>query len=150
MRLTRAGEYAIRCIFHMAGQPRGTLVSRRQISGEMDIPAQFLGKIAQQLARAGIIEIQQGARGGFVLVANPAHLSLLDVIEAVIGEIHLNDCVFRPESCSRSAICTVHTVWETAKRSLRETLDSATFEELTHGQSCMSIGDGKIDHPGCK
>ena len=131
MRLTRAGEYAIRCIHYMAGQPKGTLVSRRQISEEMDIPSQFLGKIAQQLSRAAIIKIHQGAKGGFVLVADPAELSLLNVIEAVIGEIHLNDCVLRPESCSRSPTCAVHKVWETAKHRLRETLNSATFEQLT-------------------
>jgi DNA-binding IscR family transcriptional regulator len=34
----------------------------------MDIPAQFLGKIAQQLARAGIIEIVQGSKGGYRLL----------------------------------------------------------------------------------
>jgi DNA-binding IscR family transcriptional regulator len=40
------------------------LFASREIARRMDIPEQFLGKIALQLARAGVIEIVQGAKGG--------------------------------------------------------------------------------------
>jgi Rrf2 family protein len=109
---------------------KGILVSRRTIAGEMDIPGQFLGKIAQQLARAGLIEIIQGAKGGFRLMVMPADLTLLSVIEAVIGEISLNDCILRPESCDRSSACNVHLVWENIRKQLRESLRKATFATL--------------------
>jgi Rrf2 family protein len=109
---------------------KGVLVSRRTVAGEMDIPEQFLGKIAQQLARAGLIEIIQGAKGGFRLTVLPAELTLLTVIEAVIGEIFLNDCILRPESCDRSPACKVHLVWENVRNQLRGSLRKATFETL--------------------
>jgi Rrf2 family protein len=96
----------------------------------MDIPGQFLGKIAQQLARAGLIEIIQGAKGGFRLTVMPADLTLLSVIEAVTGEISLNDCILRPESCDRSPVCKVHLVWENVRNQLRESLRKATFATL--------------------
>ena len=96
----------------------------------MDIPDQFLGKIAQQLARAGFIEIVQGAKGGYRMVVSPDRLSLLAVVEAVVGEIFLNDCILRPESCNRSRSCAVHRVWEKARDQLRATLQQATFAEL--------------------
>jgi Rrf2 family protein len=103
----------------------------------MDIPDQFLGKIAQQLARAGTIEIIQGARGGFRLVVLPEELTLLEVVEAVIGEIFLNDCVLRPESCNRSQACAVHGVWTKARDQLRQTLQEATFDRILRETSCM-------------
>ena len=65
MRLTKAGEYAIRCALFLSFQGMGVVVSKKEIARAMDIPAQFLGKIAQQLARAGIIEIVQGSKGGY-------------------------------------------------------------------------------------
>jgi Rrf2 family transcriptional regulator, iron-sulfur cluster assembly transcription factor len=137
MRLTRAGEYAVRCVLYLASQGEGVVCNRKQIAVEMDIPDQFLGKIAQQLARSGFIEIVQGARGGLKLTASPAHLTLLDVVEAVIGEIFLNDCVIRPESCRRSQACSVHQVWDKARSQLRDTLRQATFSSLLEQDSCI-------------
>ena len=137
MRLTRAGEYAVRCVLYLASKGVGIICNRKQIAAEMDIPDQFLGKIAQQLARAGFLEIVQGAKGGLKLAVAPQNLTLLDVVEAVIGEIFLNDCVIRPESCRRSQACTVHQVWETARSQLRDTLREATFASLLTEDSCV-------------
>jgi Rrf2 family protein len=137
MRLTRAGEYAVRCIFYLSSQPEGKIINRKDISREMEIPDQFLGKIAQQLARAGLIEIVQGARGGYRLRLSPADIPLLTVVEAVIGQIFLNDCLMRPESCKRSRSCSVNRVWEKAKNQLRETLREITFEQLLKEENCL-------------
>jgi DNA-binding IscR family transcriptional regulator len=52
------------------------------------------------------------------------------VIEAVIGEIFLNDCILRPESCDRSPSCKVHVVWENVRNQLRESLRKVTFAAL--------------------
>ena len=142
MRLTRAGEYAVRCVLHLASRGQGTLCARRDVAERMDIPDQFLGKIAQQLARAGLIEIVQGARGGLRLVVPPDQVTLLDVVEAVIGEIFLNDCVMRPESCDRSHACAVHCVWAKAKDQLRRTLEEATFAVLLKENDCMAGSAG--------
>ncbi|HID34838.1 MAG TPA: Rrf2 family transcriptional regulator [Anaerolineae bacterium] len=138
MRLTRAGEYAVRCVLYLSAKGVGVVVSRKQISRAMDIPDQFLGKIAQQLARAGILQIVQGAKGGFRLLISPDELNLLDVVETVIGEIFLNDCLMRPDSCARSQSCAVNRVWEKARNHLRETLREATFDRLLKEESCLS------------
>ena len=114
------------------------MVSRKEIARVMDIPNQFLGKIAQQLARSGIIEIIQGARGGYRLLIAPEKLTLLDVVEAVIGEIYLNDCVIRPVSCARNQVCSVHRVWERARDQLRETLRQSTFARILAEDSCST------------
>lgn len=137
MRLTRAGEYAVRCVLYMFMQEKGIVVSRNEIAHAMDIPNQFLGKIAQQLSRSGILEIVQGPKGGFRLSISSEKLNLLDVVEAVTGEIFLNDCILRPESCGRSFTCAVHFVWQKAKNQLRETLREATFAKLIKEESCM-------------
>jgi len=137
MRLTRAGEYAVRCVLYLASKGVDILCNRKQIAAEMDIPDQFLSKIAQQLAHAGFIDIVQGSRGGLKLAIAPENLTMLDVVEAVIGEIYLNDCVIRPESCRRSQACTVHQVWENARSQLRDTLREATFASLLTEDSCV-------------
>jgi Rrf2 family iron-sulfur cluster assembly transcriptional regulator len=137
VRLTRAGEYAVRCVLYLSSCPAEEVVSRKAIAEAMDIPEQFLGKIGQQLARSGIVEIIQGAKGGFRLLRSPEKLSLLQVVEATIGEIFLNDCLMNPGICLRSQSCAVNTVWDRARQQLRETLGNATFISLLKSQSCM-------------
>ena len=140
MRLTRASEYAIRCVLFLSAQEEGVVVNKKEVAQEMDIPNQFLGKIAQQLSRSGILEIIQGPKGGVRLLISPEKLSLLDVIEAIIGEIFLNDCILRPDSCGRSSTCAVHNVWQKARNQLRETLREATFSKLVqNGGMCEPI-----------
>jgi len=119
------------------------VVSRQVIADCGDIPTHFLAKIAQQLSRAGIIEIQQGAKGGYRLLVPPEELTLLRVIEAIIGEIFLNDCVLRPESCKASSNCTVNRVWLKARTQLRDTLREVTFASLIEDDSCC-IMPGEI------
>ena len=138
MRITKAGEYAVRCVLYMSGMEKNQIIHRKEISKEMDIPDQFLGKIAQQLARSGFIEIIQGAKGGYRLLMEPAKITLLDVVEAVTGEIFLNDCIMNPESCARSSSCSVNTVWERAREQLRKNLRAATFDKLLRDESCIS------------
>ncbi len=138
MRLTMAGEYGVRCVLYLSFKKFGEVVSRMEIAESMHIPAQFLSKIAQQLARAGIIEIVQGAKGGFKLLVEPKNLSLLDVIEAISGEIFLNECVIRPGVCRRSGFCSINKVWEEARDSLRSILKKATFETLIKEESCLN------------
>jgi len=145
MRLTRAGEYAVRCMLYLSCLGLGKIGSRLEIAQAMDIPAQFLGKIAQQLARAGYIEIVQGSKGGFRLVVTPEKITLLGVIEAVIGQIYLNDCLMRPESCHRSPSCAVYQVWQKARRQLRQTLEETTFATLQAEPSCFDLFGERLD-----
>jgi len=145
MRLTRAGEYAVRCVMCLAKNGTDKVTSRHEVSAYGNIPSHFLAKIAQQLSRAGIIEILQGARGGYRLLVPPEKLSLLDVIESIIGEIFLNDCVIRPESCHASSNCAVNNVWLQARNQLRKTLDLVTFAQLIEDESCCML-QSEIGH----
>ena len=137
MRLTRAGEYAIRCILYLSYKGQGVLVSKKEIAAKCAIPPQFLSKIAQELQKARILEIKQGPKGGFVLTSDPGKLTLLHVVEAIIGEIYLNDCIARPNQCAASSKCAVHKVWGKARAQLRKTLDSVTFKELSADPVCI-------------
>ena len=130
MEITRATEYAVRCVLHLALEPPERVVPRREIAAAREIPEQFLGKIAQRLARAGIVRIHQGARGGYELLVPPGRLTLLAVVEAAEGDLVLNTCVMHPRTCARTCVCAAHRVWSEARRQLRATLAGVTFAEL--------------------
>ena len=133
--------YGVSCAWQE--KARVSWVSRQEVAACGDIPSHFLAKIAQQLSRASIIEIQQGAKGGYRLLVSPVKLTLLEVIEAIIGEIFLNDCVMRPESCNASSNCAVNRVWLKARTQLRDTLRDVNFAKLIEDDSCC-IMPGEI------
>jgi len=139
MRLTRAGEYAIRCMIYLAHNGKGVLVSKQEICERAEIPGHFLAKIAQELAKAQLITITQGPKGGYALLPRPESVSLLRVVEVMIGEIFLNDCIDRPQSCTVSKSCSVHKVWATARNQLRDTLAAVNLAELSEKESCIPV-----------
>lgn len=140
MRLTKAGEYGVRCMLFLYKQGVGNLVSKKEIAAQMEIPGHFLAKVAQQLAKQNYLEIVQGARGGYRVVMPPESVTLLEVIEAVEGEIFLNDCLMRSDFCFREDHCAVHRVWQKARQRLRQTLQEADFARLLHEENCLLKG----------
>ncbi|NQU64714.1 MAG: Rrf2 family transcriptional regulator [SAR324 cluster bacterium] len=136
MRLTRAAEYAIRCISYLARNGTTESVSKKEIAKNTEIPESFLAKIVQDLSKAGLIEILQGSKGGYRLLKNPRDITLLQVVETMIGTIYLNDCIARPVSCHKSPYCLVHRVWDNASTQLRDTLAAVNFEELSKEAYC--------------
>ena len=138
MQITRATEYAVRCALHLAFEPTGRVVPRREIASAREIPEQFLGKIAQRLSRAGIIRIHQRARGGYELLVPASRLTLLAVVEAAEGDLVLNTCVMNPRTCPRTCVCAAHRVWSEARRQLRATLAGVTFAELAVEEGPLS------------
>ncbi|MBI4638690.1 MAG: Rrf2 family transcriptional regulator [Candidatus Rokubacteria bacterium] len=130
MRLTRQGDYAVRVMVDLAAQPQGAVVPRARIQARQDVPAAYLAKIVQALARAGLVRTHPGARGGVSLDVEPERLTLRRVIEAVEGPIHLNRCVVRPGACPRDRFCAVHPVWLRIQALLTRELDAVTIASL--------------------
>ena len=141
MMLTRGGEYAVRCVLYLSMQEIGRKVPKKEIASAMDIPGSFLAKVAQSLAKARIIHIHQGSGGGYTLARRPGDVSLLQVVEAVEGEIFLNACIMSPDMCPRSPECGVHKVWSRARDRLRETLAEVDFDQLSHHARQPVAGD---------
>lgn len=141
MRITMAAEYAVRCVIYLARKGEGVLTTRQEVAAGADIPAKFLSKIAQDLAKSDIIDIKQGARGGYLLRRPPEAITMLEVVEAIIGTITLNECTVRPDTCPASAVCAANRVWSRAREQVRDTLRRASFADLIAQGTCCAPKD---------
>lgn len=130
MIITRATEYAIRAVLFMASQPRGEIVLKKDICREQDITPAFLTKILQPLIKLGIVGSHRGVGGGFFLMKDPAEVTLLDVIRAEEGPLHLNLCLADETHCERELYCPVNKVWHEARTQLVEVLSRYSFAQL--------------------
>lgn len=130
MRLTRQADYAVRVMVDLALQPLDVPIPRAQIQARQDVPAAYLAKIIQALARAGLVRTLPGARGGVRLNAPAEAVTLLRVIEAVEGPIRLNRCVEAPGACPRDRFCAVHPVWVRLQALLTREMAGITIAAL--------------------
>jgi Rrf2 family protein len=83
MLITSEVHYALLLMAHMARS--GGLVTRKEVSEEKGIPSHFLAKIAQNLAKAELITVTQGPRGGYLINCDPSTTSVVEVIWAIKG-----------------------------------------------------------------
>lgn len=130
MQLTRAADYAVRVMIHLAGLPPGTRTSRDELAAAAECPEQFLSKVLQNLTRAGLVVSHRGNTGGFELPAERREATMLDVIEAVEGPIRLNLCLTSDRACTRQSWCPGHSVWVEAQAAMVEVLRKVTIGTL--------------------
>ena len=134
MQLTRAADYAVRMMIHLATLPPGSRTNRAALAAAAIVPEPFVGKILQTLTRSGLIESQRGMNGGFALAASPEVVSILDIVEAVEGTTALNTCVRPGATCDRKAWCPAHPVWCEAQDAMTAVLRRATLASLAHAR----------------
>jgi Rrf2 family protein len=130
MQLTRAADYAVRVMIHLAGLPPSTRVSRSDLSAAAECPEQFLSKVLQHLTRAGLMISHRGNTGGFELESSHRSATLLEVVEAIEGPIKLNLCLTSDHGCNRQGWCPAHPVWARAQQAMIEVLSSANIADL--------------------
>lgn len=82
--------------------------------------ANFLPQVMAPLIKRGWVTSDRGPNGGYRL--EHAAVSLLDLIEAVEGEIPSNRCVLRGSVCPGVEQCALHELWNTAQAKLVEEL----------------------------
>ncbi|MGA3212005.1 MAG: Rrf2 family transcriptional regulator [Terriglobales bacterium] len=130
MEITRASDYAVRAMIHLAALPPGSTVRRSDLSESTDVTDHFLSKVLQRLVHAGLIRSQRGSGGGFGLALPAESISLLDVVQAIEGPVRLNLCVLEGPSCDRKQWCPAHKVWEEAQAAVVSVLGAASIARL--------------------
>jgi Rrf2 family protein len=80
--ISQTAEYALRAMVFLAENPNAAHPVP-QIAGHTQVPAGYLSKVLQNLARAGLVSSQRGLGGGFRLNRPVAEISLLDVVNSV-------------------------------------------------------------------
>jgi Rrf2 family transcriptional regulator, nitric oxide-sensitive transcriptional repressor len=102
--LNKTTVTAIRALQHIAGNATNQPVPPRQIAAAIGESPSYLAKIARDLAKAGIVRSENGAKGGIHLTRKPDSITLQEIVEACEGVIVGRFC----PSEVRGGICSFH------------------------------------------
>lgn len=130
MQITRQADYALRTVLYLSRLGVNQRASTNQIAQNQKIPSSFLAKIISQLTISGLLQTSRGVRGGVSLCISPEDITMLQVIEAVDGQIWLNDCVLDYANCSFGQSCPIRPIWCQVQRDLLERLRKTSFSQL--------------------
>ncbi len=130
MQLTRAADYAVRVMIHLAALPPHERALLPALARATGAPGSFLSKVLQALCRAGLINSRRGQSGGFEILSRGRQASMRQVIEAIDGPIYINLCMISGASCDRKSYCPAHPFWSKAQEAMLSVLDSAIVADL--------------------
>jgi Rrf2 family transcriptional regulator, cysteine metabolism repressor len=119
--ITSKSPYAVRALCELARSGAAGPVPIAEIARRRDIPVQFLEGLFASLRRAGILQSQRGARGGYSFARPPQELTVLEVVEELEGD--LGDAA------------TAGSIWAEAVEAVREVLRSTTIAELAEREA---------------
>jgi Rrf2 family protein len=128
MELSRVSDYAIRAVLYLTQEKKPCKTI--EIAEAMVIPKAYLSKVLQELARRDIVRLKAGVGGGVELIADPAELTVLRIIEAIEGRFAFNRCVYAPGECQLVNKCPLHKFWERAQDLFIENVGMVTFKRL--------------------
>ena len=120
--------YGLRAVLALAEHFQLGLLQIKEIAAQHNIPPQYLEQIFNRLGKAGIVRSVRGQKGGFQLAAEPAAISVLDVLNILEGGIELAPTV-------HNSADPVAELLLAAQNNLKETLQVSLAELVARQQS---------------
>jgi Rrf2 family protein len=125
---SQTAEYALRAVVWLASRPDRALTTQ-EISRATKVPAGYLSKVLQGLARAGLVVSNPGRGGGFLLARDAEQICVLDVVNAVDGIQRIRKCPLNLRSHGR-VLCPLHKRLDEALAMVEEAFAKSTIAEL--------------------
>lgn len=131
VRISRLTDYGIVLLSHIAAQPDGAY-SAAELSDELRLPLPTVSKLLGVLSRAGLLDSQRGAKGGYALAAPPDEISIVRIVEALEGPVALTLCSSDANSdCEYEGVCSLPGHWRRINGAIRSALEGISLAEIT-------------------
>ncbi len=146
LQLTKRTEYGLIALIHIADRA-GAVVSVREIADHYPIPRRLLAEVVKDLARAGLVESQRGALGGYTLARGSDDITLGDVVVALEGAPLVTSCESHGDgarsTCDVEPVCPIRSPLQRLREGLWSLMERTTLRSLsaTGALVPLSLGD---------
>lgn len=130
MKLTKASDYALILLSHLAKQEPGINTSVKRVASACGVPERFLAIIVHRLSTQGLLISAKGMNGGIRIGRNSKEITLRDVIEAMEGPIGFVECQRQIGVCSLEDHCTTKPFWDAVHENIVRSMSATTIEDL--------------------
>src|SRR6187397_3261713 len=100
MFISKSFGYALRGVLYIAlMHDENRKVQVGEIATQLSVPKHFLGKIMQQMVKAGLLKSTKGPYGGFSLTGKTLDTPLIKLVEITDGTEQFSMCVLNLKYC---------------------------------------------------
>jgi Rrf2 family protein len=123
MLITKRNEYALQAMIILARREKDLPLAASALAKHLKTTPAFMSKIAQQLAKSGLLTTRRGKDGGLFL-GRPANKILVkDIFAAVDGTLSVSACM--SQGRCKHHVCPIYPALTELQRDLDSKLNSA-------------------------
>ena len=126
--LSRTVEYGLRALVLLASRGEAPATTR-EIAESARVPAGYLSKVMQGLAKAGLVRSQRGLGGGHLLARPPQDITILDAVNAIDPIRRITACPLGLEAHGTD-LCPLHRRLDDAYAAVEEAFAASTLADL--------------------
>ncbi len=126
--LNQTAIYATLAMGFLAKQDSKDPILSSTIASEMDIPHNFLSKILNRLAQAGLILATRGRGGGVVLARPSSEIFLHEVVNIFMKVDDYKRCLLGRKHCDGN--CGLHLRWRIISEQFEKMLNETTIAQV--------------------
>jgi Rrf2 family protein len=128
--LTRRVDYGLIALADLCGSL--IPISARDLAERHQVSYPLLANVLKELCSMGLVSSSRGKKGGYRLIADPAFVTVQQVIEALEGPFQLAACtgVDHAAGCEISSGCTIKWSVNKIHSAILKTLGSVTISDI--------------------
>lgn len=131
MRLSTKGRYGTRAVLEIAKEYGNKPVKRKDIVTAQRVPDSYIENILVSLKAAGLVRTIRGANGGYQLARDPQLITILDVVEALEGNLAPVYCLDEERDiCDMKDGCPTRDIWLEMYRAMQQVLKKYTLKDI--------------------
>jgi len=132
--LSNTADYALRALLLLARAEHGRAVRADEIADATGAPHNYMSKVLNAIAKAGLISSARGPSGGFMLALPASDITLGRVIDLFDAVPHNPRCMLGSGPCDPGRPCRAHEAWKAVTGARRSPLNSTTIADLLEGR----------------
>ncbi len=143
LQLTKRTEYGLIALVHLVDR-RGEFVSAREIGDSYQVPRRLLAEVLKELSRAGLLDSQRGATGGYSLTREPEAVTVAEAVRVLEASPTTEDAACETagwSACDLVSTCPIKTPIERLRAGIWGLLKQTTLRDLATPAPHNPLGD---------
>jgi len=134
MKAKKAIAYGLHATIYMVRHATQLPVTAGDIARSEGIPHRYLAKILGRLAGAGILEVVNTPRRGYIFAVRPERITLLKLFQAIDHDPLFQECFLQHCDCGAlQGACEIYEVWRRKMDEMTEYLAHTSIDAVAWG-----------------
>lgn len=138
MKISKMTDYGVLVLNHLA-DAGGVKQSTDDIAKALSLSVPTVRKVLKILVDQGLVQARRGAHGGYRLTRSPVQITLLSVVEAFEGTLHLTECSVSDTQCDITTSCSLADNWGGINQIVAHLLGAISLSDIRNPESLQRL-----------